>query len=367
MPGHQPLSAIGNRPIRVAMAGTGYVSPYHLKGWQCLQNIELVALCAIDQAQAEARIRQFGISKVYVQLEEMLDTEKPDAVDICTPAAVHPLQVKAAAARGIHVLCQKPLADCLESARELARITESAGIRLMIHENFRFRVWYRELKRQLDTGIIGHPYYCRSDARIGGTVPTAFSPDRPWILKRHSHYAEVDKYLILESMIHQLDVCRFLFGDARRIYARARRISSFIKGEDLASLIVDFDGLHAVVERNYAARGHPSPPIVTEEVVVEGENGSIFLESNGSMRVEVDMPGNRQTLKPEYPLQNAYSDSFAATIRHFVECLRSGKLFETGPEDNLKTLELTFAAYESLKTGQAVFLNRSNSRQIGKS
>jgi D-apiose dehydrogenase len=358
MPGNQPLSAIGNRPIRVAMAGTGYVSPYHLKGWQHHQNLEIVALCAIDQAQAEARARQFGISKVYARFEEMLDTEKPDVVDICTPAAVHPLQVKAAAARGIHVLCQKPLADCLESARELARITESAGVRLMIHENFRFRIWYRELKRRLDSGIIGRPYYCRSDARIGGTLPTAFSPDRPWILKRHSHYAEVDKYLILESMIHQLDVCRFLFGDARQIYARARRISPFIKGEDLASLMVDFDGLHAVVERNYAARGHSPPPIVTEKVIVEGEKGSIFLEPNGSMRVEVDMPGDRKTIVPEYPVQDAYADSFAATIRHFVECLRSGKPFETGPEDNLKTLSLTFAAYESIKTGKAIPLPR---------
>jgi len=355
---NQPLPAVGNGPIRVAMVGAGYVSPYHLGGWQCLQNIEVVALCSIDHAQAEARARQFGVPKVYVRFEEMIEAEQPDVVDICTPAATHPPQVKAAAARGIHVLCQKPLAGSLEVARELAKITENAGVRLMIHENFRFRVWYRELKRQLDSDIIGRPYYCRSDARIGGTVPTAFSPDRPWILKRHSHYAEVDKYLILESMIHQLDVCRFLFGDARRIYARARRISSFIKGEDLASLIVDFEGLHAVVERNYAARGHSSPPIVTERVVIEGENGSIFLEPNGSMRVEVDMPGNRQTLMPEYPLQNAYSDSFAATIRHFVECLRSGKPFETGPEDNLKTLELTFAAYESLKTGQAVLLNR---------
>jgi len=151
-------------------------------------------------------------------------------------------------------------------------------------------------------------------------------------------------------------VFRFLFGDARLIYARARRISPFIKGEDLASLIVDFDGLHAVVERNYAARGHRAPPIVTEKVVIEGEKGSIFLESDGSMRVEVDMPGDRQTIAPEYPIQDAYSDSFAATIRHFVDCFRSGKLFETDPEDNLKTLELTFAAYESIKTGQAVLL-----------
>jgi D-apiose dehydrogenase len=358
MPGNQPLSVIGNGPIRVAIIGAGYVSPYHLRGWQRHQNIEIVALCDIDHAQAEAISRQFGISKVYVRFEEMLDTEKPDVVDICTPAATHPLQVRAAAVRGIHVLCQKPLADGLEAARELATITESAGVRLMVHENFRFRIWYRELKRQLDSGIIGRPYYCRSDARIGGTVTTALSPDRPWILKHHPHYAEVKNYLILESMIHQLDVCRYLFGDAHRIYARARRISPFIKGEDIATLIVDFDNMHAVVERNYAARGHLPPPIVTEKVVVEGEKGSIFIDPNGSMRVEVDIPGDRQTIAPEYGIQNAYPESFAATIQHFVECLRSGTPFETGPEDNLKTLALTFAAYESLKTGQAIPLIR---------
>jgi predicted dehydrogenase len=119
---------------------------------------------------------------------------------------------------------------------------------------------------------------------------------------------------------------------------------------------VDFNGLHAVIERNYAARGHAPPPIVTEQVVVEGEKGSIFLEPDGSMRIEVDMPEDRQTIVPDYPVQNAYPDSFEAAIRHFVECLRSGTPFETGPEDNLKTLALTFAAYDSLNTGQAVLL-----------
>jgi predicted dehydrogenase len=350
------IRVLSDRPIRVAMVGTGYVSPFHLAGWQSLQNVEVVALCSIDRGQAAERAMQFGVPKVYTGFEEMLDTEKPDVADICTPVSVHPPQVRASAERGIHVLCQKPLADSLDGARELTRVAADAGIRLMVHENFRFRIWYRELKEQLERGVIGRPYYCRSDARLGGTVLTAFSPEHPWTMMRHPHYAGVKRYLILESMIHQLDVCRFLFGDANRVYARARRISPFIKGEDLVSLIVDFDGLHAVVERSYASRGYPDPPLVSEKVVVEGERGSIFLDSDGTMHIEVDVPGKRLTERPEYPLENAYPNSFIAAIRHFVDCLRCGKPFETNPEENLQTLAITFAAYESLESGRVVEL-----------
>ena len=348
---------LGDKPLKVVLVGTGMVSPIHLRGWQRLPGITVVGLQSRTRSKAEERAREFGIANVYDDYEEMLDAEKPDIADICSPQEVHLAQVRAAAERGIHVKCQKPMAGSLEEAREIARVVEAAGIRFMVHENFRFRIWYRELKRQLDSGIIGTPYYCRSDARIGGTVLTAEHPERPWNLVRQPFFAELPRFLILESMIHQLDVCRFLFGEPRGIYTAARRVSPHVKAEDLVSMLLTFDNMHAVVERSYASRGYRQPPLVTEWVAVEGDKGSLFLEADGTMRVEVDAPGDRRTIRPEYPLEDAYANSYAGAIQHFAECMRSGASFETDAEDNLRTLALTFAAYDSWRNNQVVTLD----------
>ncbi len=351
------VCAVADRPLTVALVGAGFVAPLHLRGWRRLRGVTVVALASRTRAKAERVARDHEVPRVYDAFEEMLDAERPDAVDICTPADAHLTQVRAAAARGIHVICQKPLADTMDEAREIARTAAEAGIRLMVHENFRFRVWYREMKRRLDAGVIGRPHYCHTDARMGGTVTTHAHPERPWSLARQAFFANRPRFLILESAIHQLDVCRYLFGEARSIYARARRVSPHVAGEDLVTMVVDFGDLHAVVERCYAARGRQDPPLVTEEVAVEGERGTLFLESDGRMRIEVDVPEERRTIRPEYPLANSYPESYATTIRHFVERLRDGSAFETDVEDNLRTLALTLAAYESLASDRVVPLD----------
>jgi predicted dehydrogenase len=227
----------------------------------------------------------------------------------------------------------------------------------MVHENFRFRPWYREIRNQLASGIIGKPYYCRSDGRMPGTVTTKDHPITPFSLNRQAFFTDLERFLILESVIHQIDVCRYLFGDVNRVYARARRVSPHVKGEDLATLVLDFDGLHAVVERNYGARGQPAPPMVTELMVIEGELGALFVELDGTIRIEIDTPERRETLRPNVDLLDAYPRSYGAAIRHFVENYRAGTPFETDIADNLKTLAVTLAAYDSVETGDAVGLD----------
>lgn len=340
--------------LRVAMLGCGFVAPLHLAGWRAVEGVEVVAVGARNRAAAEDFARTHGIAQAYDDLERMLDEARPDVLDLCTPPAGHLPQIAAAARRGVHVICQKPLAERPEDAAAIAQCLRGADIRFMVHENFRFRPWYREIKRQLDSGVIGRVHYARSDARMAGTVPTASHVAIPWSLARQPYFAQADRLLILESMIHQLDVCRFLFGEASKLYARARRVSPAIKGEDMATLLVSFDGLDAVVERSYASRGYGEPPLVTETMAIEGERGTLFLERDGTLRIEIDTPGERATLRPKVDLTDAYPRSYGATIAHFVERLRSRAPFETDLADNLKTLDLTFAAYRSLQSGQAV-------------
>ena len=143
-------------PLRVALAGAGMISHYHLIGWRNAgaERVKVVAVYDLDRARAEARAREFGIPKVYDRPEAMLDQEKIDALDVASPRETHAFWVEAAAQRGIDVLCQKPMTPTLAESEALAR--KVAGkIRLMVHENWRFRPWYREIKTWIEAGEIG--------------------------------------------------------------------------------------------------------------------------------------------------------------------------------------------------------------------
>jgi predicted dehydrogenase len=112
----------------------------------------------------------------------MLDSEELDILDICTPPSMHQAHIAAAVERGLHIMCQKPLAPSLAEAHAIA--AKLTSVRFMVHENFRFRPWYREIAKQLSSGIIGEPFYCRSDGRMAGTVLTCANPDLPYSIAR---------------------------------------------------------------------------------------------------------------------------------------------------------------------------------------
>jgi len=351
-------------PLRVGVVGAGFVAPHHLAGWRTLPEVELVGLASPDPVRNAELARQFGIPATYADLETMLEDQRPHVLDICTPPHLHAEHAAAAARRGIHVLCQKPVAPDLETARAMRDFARQQNVRLMVHENFRFRPWYREAKRQLDCGILGEVFYVRSDGRFAGTVTSAEHPHTPWSIARQPSFVEPERLLLLESVIHQIDVCRYLFGEPSSVYAQARRISPQVKGEDLVSLSMRFGETIAVIERSYASRGYSPPPMASETLTVEAERGALFIDREGRLRIEIDVPGERRTLCPEIELEGAYRRSYAATIRHFVEALRHGAPFETDIDDNLRTLGAVIAAYGSLESGQVIQLNEA--RETGK-
>ena len=227
----------------------------------------------------------------------------------------------------------------------------------MVHENFRFRPWYREIHRLLAEGTVGRVVHARLDARLAGTVTSAAHPEVPYALARQPFLATVTPLILLESMIHQIDVARFLFGEPVRVYARARRISPHVRGADLGVVVLSFAGHEAVLERYYAARGWPDPPLPSEWGAVEGKEGTIHLGRDGALRAVRDVPGGRREWMPPVPLEDAYARSYAACIAHFVRALRGGAPFETGLEDNLRTLRATFAAIASAESGEAIGLD----------
>ena len=322
--------------LRVALAGAGMISQHHLIAWSRLGNrAKVVAVADPDRGKAERRAEAFGIPKVYTEVAAMLAAEEVDAIDVASPRQTHAENVELAAARGIDALCQKPLAPTLALSEALVR---SVGdrVRLMVQENWRFRPWYREVKRWLDEGEIGRSLLGNLTLLSSGLLPDA-SGRRP-ALERQPFMAFETRFMIAEALIHHLDVVRWLMGPLRLMGARASRSIGEVKGETLATIFMETaEGAPVVVTGTMAAPGFP--PRTLERFELIGSKASAALDGT-----ELKLLGPHPK-RLDYDFDQAYQASFDGVITHFVDCLESGAAFETGPADNLETLRLVEHAY----------------------
>jgi predicted dehydrogenase len=277
-------------------------------------------------------------------------------VDVATAPHIHRQQVEAAAAQGCHIICQKPFAPSLEDAQAMIAACEQAGALLSINENWRWRSWYREIKRLLDAGIIGNPRYVRIARHSNGTLPRPDGSPPPLFISQ-SYTLEMDRLILYEWGIHLVDVLRFLFGDVASVYARMDKVSPLCKGEDRALLILEVGGVTCLIDISWATFDEAKRFSQLERVVLEGDTGTIHLLPDEDDVLQITTRSGTQRRPAFYVSpEEAYQASYTAAQRHFAECLREGRAPETEANDNLKTLAATFAAYESAAKNQVIYL-----------
>ena len=327
-----------SKPLRVAIAGAGMISWYHLTAWRKLgERVELVAVCDPDIDKAARRAREFGIPAVYHDADAMFAAQPIDALDVASPRETHSAWVDAAAARGIDVLCQKPMTPTLAESKALVARVEGKS-RMMVHENWRFRPWYRELKRWIAAGELGPVLFGRMSMISSGMLPDA-TGQRP-ALVRQPFMQHEERLMIAEVLIHHLDVMRYLCGELKVVGARTARTLSDVRGETLAAIFLETaTGAPVGVDGTMAAAGFPARPPDRLEIV--GTIASVIFDD-----WELRLLGPSQRSE-RYDRDAGYQQSFDGIIAHFVDCLATGAAFETSPSDNLETLHLVEDAYET--------------------
>ena len=201
------------KPLRIGLIGAGMVSRHHLIAWvDIADQARVVAVADPSHDNAARRAAEFGISQLYANAEAMLAATELDAVDIAAPRQLHAPLVRLAAQRRLPVLCQKPLAPNLQQAIELAAEVKDLT-RLMVHENWRFRGYYRDAASWLREGRIGNVKQAQLTLLTSGVLP---GPDglRP-ALERQPFMRGEKRMLVAEVLIHHLDTLRMLLGPLR--------------------------------------------------------------------------------------------------------------------------------------------------------
>ncbi|HEX5220744.1 MAG TPA: Gfo/Idh/MocA family oxidoreductase [Verrucomicrobiae bacterium] len=336
------------RELRFAILGTGFWARYQLSGWSELPGVRCVAVWNRTRVKAEAFADHFSIPSVYDTPEELLTREKLDFVDVITDVDTHRHFVELAARHRLPVVCQKPMAPNLADARSMVDACRQAGVSLLINENWRWQSPLRELQRVIASGQIGRVFRARLD--YCNSFP---------VFDNQPFLKTVENFIIADMGSHILDVARFMFGEAKALNCQTNRVREDIRGEDVATVMMRMrSGATVTCNLSYASRvEHDRFPETF--ALVEGSKGSVELGPDFWLRTTTQAGTTARRCPPTV---YAWADPrYAVVHSSIVDCQRNllRQLSGEGPaettgEDNLKTVRLVSAAYDSAASGQTI-------------
>jgi predicted dehydrogenase len=338
--------------LRFAIFGAGFWARFQLAGWRELEGVECVAVCDRSRARAARFAQDFGVPAFYDDPAELLQREQLDFIDIIADVESHSPLVRMAAAQRLPVICQKPMAPSLAEAEQMVAECRDAGVPLFIHENWRWQTPIRQIKRVLDAGQIGRPFRARIDMISGFPV----FANQPFL-------RELKQFVLTDMGSHILDVARFLFGEADRLYCQTHRVHTDIKGEDVATVMLDMSGTTVLCEMAYAENYLERERFPETLIFIEGERGSVELAPDYWVRTTTaDGTHARRYPPPRFAWADPAYDVIHASIvpcnANVLDALRGAGAAETTAEDNLNTVRLLYAAYDSASSGTAISFSR---------
>jgi predicted dehydrogenase len=328
--------------LRGALIGCGMVSEFHLRAWKRIPEVEIVALCDRRPARAEAQARKHASdARVYSSAELLLKHESLDFVDILSPPALHKAHCLMAMNAGVHAICQKPLCTDLADAVELIEAFGDFPKYLIVHENHRYRPWFRRVRELHENGFFGAIKYMRLEQHDAHEPPEEYKTQAP-------------RGVMLEYGVHLVDMMRALVGEPDRVSASFGRLNPRVGAESLAVAIYECNG--AIVEIDVAWK---SAPPEHGCLFIEGEQGTALYEGTMARgeqaRFRLFQDGNTVSDERRKPVDD-YAESFYLLQRECIDSLLAGSPPPQAAKDNLRSLRATFAAYDSALSKQCISL-----------
>lgn len=341
--------------LKFAVLGCGFWSKFQIGAWTETEGAELVALYNRTRSKAEKLAEYYNVPHVYDDAEELLRKEQPDFVDIITDVDTHAHFVEMAVKHGVDkIICQKPMAPDFETAKKMVKLCSDNGAKLYIHENYRWQAPVRRFKTILDSGITGKIF----KARVSFLSSFPVFDNQPFL-------KQLDHFILTDMGSHVFDVIRFLFGECEELWCQTRSINKGIKGEDLAVAMMKMKGdIPVYTELSYASIVEHDT-FSTIHILAEGENGSVYLGPGFEIRTTTKNGTSSETVTfpryhwadPDYIVNHVSGIHVNRNI--FNDITGEGKAENTG-EDNLETVRLIWASYESAVTGKKIRIDEFN-------
>ena len=295
---------------------------------------ELHALLSRDAERAKRLASEHGAQKPYTTLDGLLLDADVDAIYVSTPVYLHCEQVIQAAERGLHILCDKPMAMNPAECQRMINACESNGVHLQICFLFRFHSCYQQIKNWIDEGRLGRI--------VQGRMPLL----KPSPILKGTWRGEPDKGgggSMMDLGAHSVDLLRYTIGEVCEVSAFSNSVVHNYDVEETGTIMMRFEnGAQAVTDTSFAASGCD---LVFE---VYGTDGWVFVYNDNGWKIKTFFDGEHNVMSSQF------EDLYQFQFEHFARCVEQNEKPIVTGVDGLRTNEILAAAYESNRTGRAI-------------
>ncbi len=341
------------KKLKVAVLGTGFIAHIHLESYsRFVPTVEVVAVYGRTLAHAEAIAKKHGVPAWYDDIDALLSAEDVDMVDICLPNYLHHGACMAAAAKGKHMVVEKPLALTLEEADEMIAECKKRNLKLMYAEELCFAPKYERVRSLVESGAVGQVYMLKQAEKHSG-------PHSPWFYKKETAGGGV----MMDMGCHALAWFRWMTHNSpvKTVYASMKTVLHDTDCDDNTITLVEFEnGVTAVAEDSWARHGGMDDRI--EVYGTQGVSYADLFQGNSALTYSTkgyDYAAEKAGTTTGWTFtmyEEAFNQGYPQELGHFADCVLNDKQPKVTAEDGRAVLEMIYAAYESARTGQKVAL-----------
>ena len=343
-------SEFTGKKLRVAMIGVGGISNVHINTFKKYPDVEVVAAVDIKPERLEWARSTHGITNLYKDWKEMLKAVKPDAVDVCTPNALHAPAVIDAAKAGCHVITEKPMAMAPKECQAMIDACKKAGKKLVVGFQYRYHPYSQFLSKARDEGEFGKVMFvkCRALRRRGIPNWGVFGQKK---LQGGGPMIDIG--------VHVVEMAHYVMGSPKPIAASGKTwtymgdkksdVVSMWPGwyyktytvEDLAIGQIRFDnGAILQIEASFVA--HIERDVWNFELM--GEKGGCNWDPP---MVFTDRAGHMTNYSPTFTGKADFDTLFDSKLRNFVDGCLYGKKLEAPGEAGMAVQKILDGVYRS--------------------
>ena len=352
--------------LKVAVIGNGGISGVHLRGYSLNPDVEIYALCDINEERLNRRGDEYHVdpARRFTDVNEMLAAcPEIEAVSVCTWNAAHAQCAIAALNAGKHVLCEKPMAMTVEEAEAMQAAAEKNNRLLMIGFVRRFGNDCAIMKDFIDKGYFGDIYAKATYLRRKG-CPGGWFGDK----------ARSGGGPLIDLGVHIIDLCRYLMGNPKPVsvygatfnklgnrsniksqagyVSQTKENADIFNVEDLATAMIRFDnGSVLQIEASFSLN------IEKDEGVLQFFGTKAGAKLDPELTIYSEMNDYMTNVKLANSTALSFDGLFENEINHFVECVRTGKPCRNPAQDGVTLMKILTGIYKSAETGHEVLIN----------
>jgi len=322
--------------LGVGVVGVGSMGRRHAENIRSrIPQARLVAVADPDSVSVKRIAEELEVEASYSSIEELLEHKNVHCVVITSPDRFHAQGICAAAAAGVDILCEKPLATSLDDARAALEAVAKAGVRLQIGFMRRYDPAYAAAMKWIEAGEIGDPVIFKSIGRDQDAPPLA------------AYKSNLNGTLFCNSTIHDFDLARWLVRDEVsevHAYSTCAIRPEVAQYGDIVAGVVNLRYLRGAIGNieSYvqAAYGYD----IRTEIV--GSKGSILVgRLQGHSATLLNRNGGNEALADDF--LSRFADAYLAEVRDFIHNMQNGRAPRVTGEDGLRALQIAIAAENS--------------------